>query len=85
MFDINYESYLAHTANFLDLTQCLAGIGKSVVFGIIVAMVGCMKGMTCGDSAEDVGLATTSSVVTSITLIVVADAIFAVLFNIFGI
>lgn len=85
MFDINYESYFAHTAKFLNLTQCFAGLGKSVIFGIIVAMIGCMKGMTCGDSAEDVGLATTSSVVTSITLIVIADAIFAVIFNIFGI
>ncbi|MBR4597582.1 MAG: ABC transporter permease, partial [Opitutales bacterium] len=85
LFDITYESYISHTLNFLNFTQCMIGLGKSVVFGVIVAMVGCLKGMTCGDSAEDVGLATTSSVVTSITLIVIADAVFAVMFNIFGI
>ena len=85
LFGITYESYVSHTMNFLNLTQCMIGLGKSVVFGVIVAMVGCLKGMTCGDSSEDVGLATTSSVVTSITLIVIADAIFAVMFDILGI
>ncbi|MBO7521963.1 MAG: ABC transporter permease [Opitutales bacterium] len=85
LFDISYESYISHTLNFLNLTQCMIGLGKSVVFGVIVAMVGCLKGMTCGESSEDVGLATTSSVVTSITLIVIADAVFAVMFDIFGI
>ncbi|MBR6388586.1 MAG: MlaE family lipid ABC transporter permease subunit [Opitutales bacterium] len=85
MFDITYESYISHTLNFLNLTQCMIGLAKSVVFGVIVAMVGCLKGMTCGESSEDVGLATTSSVVTSITLIVVADAVFAVMLDILGI
>lgn len=85
MFDINYDSYMGRTMASLDLTQCATGVGKSLFFGIIVAIVGCMKGMTCGNSSSAVGLSTTSSVVTSITLIIVADAIFAVLFNIFGI
>ncbi len=85
MFDINYDAYMGRTMASLDLVQCATGVGKSLLFGVIVAVVGCMKGMTCGSSSSAVGLAATSSVVTSITLIIVADAIFAVLFNIFGI
>lgn len=85
MFDINYDAYMGRTMASLDLTQCATGVGKSLFFGVIVAIVGCMKGITCGSSSSAVGLSTTSSVVTSITLIIVADAIFAVLFNIFGI
>lgn len=85
MFDINYDAYMNRTLATLSLSHCAVGVLKSFFFGIIVAVVGCMKGMTCGSNAEAVGNATTSSVVTSITLIIVADAVFAVIFNIFGI
>lgn len=85
MFDINYDAYMGRTIASLDLVQCATGVGKSLVFGVIVATVGCMKGITCGNSSAAVGISTTSSVVTSITLIIVADAIFAILFNVFGI
>ncbi len=85
LFDLNFDQYFLRTVASLTLTQCATGVGKSVVFGIVVAMIGCMKGIKCGNSASAVGLATTSSVVTSITLIIVIDAIFAVAFSIFGI
>ena len=85
MFDINYDAYMNRTFASLTLTHCATGVLKSAVFGIIVAVVGCMKGMTCGDNAQAVGNATTSSVVTSITLIIIADAVFSVIFNIFNI
>ncbi len=85
MFDINYDAYMGRTFASLNLEHCFVGVFKSVFFGIIVAIVGCMKGMTCGKNAAAVGNATTSSVVTSITLIIVADALFAAIFNIFDI
>jgi len=85
LFDLNYQQYMNRTFEALTLTQCLTGFGKSFVFGILVAVIGCMKGLNCGNSSAAVGLCTTSSVVTSITAIIVADAIFAVAFNIFGI
>jgi phospholipid/cholesterol/gamma-HCH transport system permease protein len=44
-----------------------------------------MKGLQCGHSAEDVGLATTSAVVTSITAIIMADAVFAITFSALGV
>lgn len=85
LFDINYHQYLNRTCASLTILQCSTGIVKSVVFGTVIAIVGCMRGMQCGNSSSAVGLSTTSSVVTSITLIVVIDAIFAVAFNIFNI
>ncbi len=68
----------------LDLGELANSMMKSVVFGAIVGFTGCLRGMQSGNSAEAVGRATTSAVVTAITWIIVADAIFAVLFNIFG-
>ena len=53
----------------------------NAVFGLIVAITGCMRGMQCGNSSASVGLATTSAVVSGITCMVVADAVFAVIFN----
>ena len=85
MFDISYEAYMNRTMVSLSLTHCATGVGKSIVFGIIVALIGCLRGMSCGNSSEAVGSSTTKSVVQSITTIIVADAIFAVIFTIFDI
>jgi phospholipid/cholesterol/gamma-HCH transport system permease protein len=51
------------------------GIGKSAVFGILVAVAGCMRGLQCQRNATAVGLATTSAVVTGIVFIVISDAV----------
>jgi len=83
--DITATQFLTQTANAIDLNSFLSGILKSVVFGAIIAITGCFRGMAAGSSAESVGSAATSAVVTSIVLIIVADALFAVLFNIYGI
>ncbi len=85
LFDLNYDQYWNRTCEALTITQCSTGVLKSVIFGIAVALIGCMKGMKCGNSSAAVGLSTTASVVASITAIVVIDAVFAVAFNIFGI
>ena len=61
----------------LDLTQ---GLLKSVFFGMIVAAVGCEKGIHSGRDAQGVGRSATSAVVTAIFLIVVADAILTACF-----
>ena len=66
-------------------TDFFIGVSKSAVFGVLVALVGCLRGMQSGRSAAAVGLAATSAVVTSIVLIIVVDAIFAVMTNILGI
>ncbi|HEX5796054.1 MAG TPA: ABC transporter permease, partial [Geminicoccaceae bacterium] len=61
------------------------GLIKSLVYGIVVAVAGCLRGMQCGRSAAAVGEATTSAVVTSIVFIVIAMALLTVIYNVVGI
>ena len=85
MLNISFVQYLDQTKNALTITHFSIGLVKSVVFGFLVAVTGCMQGMRCGRSASDVGLATTSAVVIAIVGIIVADGLFAVLTDILGI
>ena len=85
MFDISFTQYMEQTRLALNLTHFGIGIFKSMIFGILVAIAGCLQGMECGRSASAVGDAATSAVVTSIVLIVVTDGFFAVITNIIGI
>ena len=85
MFDISFTQYMEQTRLALNLTHFGLGIFKSAVFGVLVAIAGCLRGMECGRSASAVGDAATSAVVTSIVLIVVVDGILAVITNIIGI
>jgi phospholipid/cholesterol/gamma-HCH transport system permease protein len=85
MLDISPAQYWNQTLAWLRPQDVLLGIGKSVVFGIIIAVSGCLRGIQCGRSAAAVGAAATSSVVTAIVWIVVADGLFAVVTNVLGI
>jgi phospholipid/cholesterol/gamma-HCH transport system permease protein len=85
MLGLTPLQYAREAAQALTLTSCVTGVGKSVVFGALIAIAGCQRGMECGKSSSAVGDAATSAVVTSIVLIVVADGLFAVIFNIVGI
>ncbi len=80
--DISPALYLSQTISAVGVDDFLFGVVKSFAFGILVAIAGCLRGMTCGRDASAVGLAATSAVVTSIVLIVISDAIFAVLADI---
>jgi phospholipid/cholesterol/gamma-HCH transport system permease protein len=79
LFDISFQQYYDRLIVAIDLTNYSAGIIKAVIFGVIVAGAGCMKGMQSGNSASAVGQATTSAVVTAITAVIAVDAIFAFL------
>ena len=85
MFDISYEQYANRSIAALNLVQLSTGVGKSLIFGLIVGIIGCKQGLACEKSSAGVGLATTSAVVQSITWLIVADSIFAVIFTIFDI
>ncbi|UCD58940.1 MAG: ABC transporter permease [Candidatus Hydrogenedentota bacterium] len=78
--DINPNLYYRYTVDYLVIRDIVTGLIKSVVFGIIIAVVGCHYGFSVTGGAEGVGKATTSAVVTSIFLIIVADCIFTALF-----
>ena len=85
MLDLSPVQYWNQTLAWLRPGGVLLGIGKSVIFGVIIAISGCLRGIQCGRSAAAVGSAATSSVVTSIVWIIVADGLFAVLTNVLGI
>lgn len=84
LLDLSWEGYIAQTRSALSLSMFAKGLIKAGVFGVLVAMAGCLRGMQCGRSAEEVGRVTTSAVVTSLVLIVVADAIITVIYNAIG-
>jgi phospholipid/cholesterol/gamma-HCH transport system permease protein len=80
--DLGTVEYLRQTQNALALRHVLIGLGKSVVFGGIVALAGCYYGIRCGRSAAGVGEAATRAVVMGILFVVVADAVFTVVFHV---
>lgn len=85
MFDITYAQYVSQTRAAVTLTDLWIGIFKSSVFGVLVALSGCLRGIQCGRSADAVGTAATSAVVTAIVWIVVADALITVITSVIGI
>ena len=82
--DITPAQYWTQTVGALNLRHIGVGVFKGAIFGILVALAGCLRGMQSGRSASAVGLAATSAVVTGIVLIIVSDAIFAVVFATLG-
>jgi len=85
MLDLNVMEYINMTEKVVRLQDLWIGLFHSGVFGILVALSGCLRGMQCGRSASAVGDATTSAVVTGIVNIVVATAVITVICNILGI
>ncbi len=85
MLDITVKQYINQTINAMNLYHFFIGIVHALVFGVLVALAGCLRGIQCGRSASAVGQATTSAVVTSIVAIVVATAIITVVCNLLGI
>ncbi len=85
MLDIGFMQYYHETVAAVGLWNLGIGLFSGFVFGIIVALAGCMRGMQCGRSASAVGDAATSAVVTAIVGIIVATAVITVLCNFLGI
>jgi phospholipid/cholesterol/gamma-HCH transport system permease protein len=85
MLDISPLAYYIQTREAVPLIHFVVGIIKSLVFGVLVAVAGCMKGLECGRSAGAVGHATTNAVVTSIVWIIVSDALLTFIFSVIDI
>ena len=71
--DLTFELFVEKFIADINLFQFGIGIFKSIIFGAIVGLAGCLRGMQSGRSADAVGEATTSAVVTGITLIIAAN------------
>ena len=75
LFDISATLYLKQSLEMLSLTDSLLGVFKSLVFGVLIGMIGCHYGLACGRNAAAVGQATTRAVVSIIVALVVSDAL----------
>ena len=85
LLDLSLVEYVNETRKAVHLVDCGVGLGKSVVFGALIALAGCLRGMQCGRSASAVGAAATSAVVTGIVWIIATDGLFAVITQRLGI
>ena len=75
LLDFSVYQFLDGMNEAVALPDFYLGLIKGTVFGILVAISGCLRGMQCGNSTDAVGLAATSAVVTGITLIIFANAV----------
>jgi phospholipid/cholesterol/gamma-HCH transport system permease protein len=85
IFDIGVFEYYNETLRALELKHFYVGLSKGVVYGAVVAYSGCLRGIQCGRSAEAVGEAATSAVVTGILLITISASILTVIYYQLGI
>jgi phospholipid/cholesterol/gamma-HCH transport system permease protein len=85
MLDLNLMEYYQQTATSIKLNDLWIGLFQSFVFGILVAVAGCLRGMQCERSASAVGEAATSAVVTGIVSIVVATALVTIMCSVLGV
>lgn len=79
--DISFEVFIDRFGDAISLSSFLTGIVKAPVFAAIIALVGCYQGFQVGGSADSVGRQTTLSVVQAIFLVILADALFSLVFN----
>jgi phospholipid/cholesterol/gamma-HCH transport system permease protein len=85
ILDLNFMEYYSKTSQSVQLNDLWVGLFSAAVFGVLVALAGCLRGMQSGRSASAVGEAATSAVVTSIVSIVVAMAVITFVCNVLNI
>lgn len=79
--DISPAFFVQQLPRAVPFSNIVLAMAKSVVFGMLIALIACHHGLRVEPNTESLGRGTTSSVVTSITVVIVVDAIFAVLFR----
>lgn len=83
--DLTTQGYFIETMRSVVGWDIVTGLIKSVVFAIAIALIACQQGFAASGGAEGVGKRTTSTVVTSLFALVVIDALFTVIFRMFGV
>ncbi len=84
VLSISPVAYWVEMLTIVDMSDVMTGMIKAATFGLIVGLAGCLRGLQAERTAAGVGRAATSAVVTSILLIIVADTLYASVFNILG-
>lgn len=77
--DVNY--FVRSLPGVVPIANLYIGLGKGVVFGMLIALVACHFGFRIKANSQSLGEGTTTSVVSSITVVILADAVFAILFQ----
>jgi phospholipid/cholesterol/gamma-HCH transport system permease protein len=78
--DISYQQFIVKLPDVVPLVNVFIGLGKSAVFGLMIALIACHFGFRIKPNTESLGSETTNSVVASITVVIMIDAMFAILF-----
>ncbi|OYV20754.1 MAG: hypothetical protein CG441_300 [Methylococcaceae bacterium NSM2-1] len=78
--DISYQQFFLRLPDAVPLVNVFIGLGKSAVFGLMIALIACHFGFRIKPNTESLGNETTNSVVASITVVIMNDAVFAILF-----
>ncbi len=78
--DISYQQFLVKLPDVVPLLNVFIGLGKSSVFGLMIALIACYFGFRIKPNTESLGSETTNSVVAAITVVIMIDALFAILF-----
>jgi len=81
---VSFSDFFDRLGNAVSVSSYLVGIVKAPVFAALIALTGCFQGFRAEGGADGVGRQTTRSVVQAIFLVIVADALFSVLFSILG-
>jgi phospholipid/cholesterol/gamma-HCH transport system permease protein len=79
------QKYLARVQDVADLRMFFVGMIKAPVFAFLIAVIGCYQGLKVTSSAESVGRKTTLSVVQAIFFVIMADALFSIIFSSLGV
>jgi len=82
---IEYVQFLNGLPSAVPVANLWLGLSKAMIFGALIALVACHFGLRVKPNSESLGAGTTDSVVTSITVVIIVDALFAVLFSDVGI
>lgn len=78
--DISYQQFFLKLPDAVPLLNVFIGLGKSAVFGLMIALIACHFGFRIKPNTESLGNETTNSVVAAITVVIMVDALFAILF-----
>ena len=85
MLNLSFRIYMRETIHALSMTNLALGLIKATVYGVLIAIAGCLRGFQCGSSSSAVGDAATRAVVSSIVLVVIACGLFAFVTNLLGV
>ena len=77
--DLSYGFFIDTLPRVVPVANLWIGMGKGVVFGVVIALLACHFGLKVRPNTESLSARTTTSVVTSITAVILVDAVFAIL------